>query len=135
MSDLSISSAIQATGNSNPRPNRAPVEESKAPVEEKQLTVAPSKPQLDAAKVIQQQAKQEPSAKELKRLTEELQSKLGGVNSQLLFSIDQTTGSSIVKIMDRATQEVIRQIPSEEMLQIAKGLDRYKEGLLISSKA
>jgi flagellar protein FlaG len=135
MSDISMSSAVQASGTSNPRVANSPIEEKKVPAQESKVVAAESKQPATTAKVAQQQAKAEPNAKELKLLTDELQRRVGGVDSQLLFSIDQTTGSSVVKVMDRATQEVIRQIPSEEMLQIAKGLDRYKEGMLISSKA
>ena len=40
----------------------------------------------------------------------------------------------IVKVMDNATKEVIRQIPSVEMLAIAKALDKI-QGLLIKQKA
>jgi flagellar protein FlaG len=134
MSEISIGSALQATGRSNSRA-AAQVDEKKSPVEENKAALTRVKSPVETAKIAQQQAKAEPNAKELKQLTEELQRRVGGVDSQLLFSIDQTTGSSVVKVMDRATKEVIRQIPSEEMLQIAKGLDRYKEGLLISSKA
>lgn len=76
-----------------------------------------------------------PTAQDLKRLTEEMERRVGAVDSQLQFSVDESTGQFVVKVTDRKTHEVIRQIPSEEMLQIAKGLDRYKEGLLVNSKA
>lgn len=51
----------------------------------------------------------------------------------LLFSIDDDSGRTIVKVVDNATKEVIRQIPSEEILSIAKALDRLK-GLLIKQE-
>ncbi|MDA0189672.1 MAG: flagellar protein FlaG, partial [Proteobacteria bacterium] len=56
------------------------------------------------------------------------------VASDIQFSIDEDTGTTVVKIIDRTTDEVIRQIPSEEMLDIAKALDRL-QGLLIKQKA
>ncbi len=56
------------------------------------------------------------------------------INSSLEFSIDKDTGISVVKIVDKETEEVIRQIPSEEMLSIAKALDTIK-GLLFHQKA
>jgi flagellar protein FlaG len=56
------------------------------------------------------------------------------VASDIQFSIDEDTDTTVVKIVDRNTQEVIRQIPSEEMLEIAKALDRL-QGLLIRQKA
>lgn len=59
---------------------------------------------------------------------------VGSINSSLEFSIDEDTGTSVVKIMDKETKELIRQIPSEEMLAIAKALDTIK-GLLFHQKA
>lgn len=59
---------------------------------------------------------------------------VGTVNSSLEFSVDDDTGSTVVKILDKETKEVIRQIPSEEMLSIAKALDTIK-GLLLHQKA
>lgn len=59
---------------------------------------------------------------------------VGIVNSSLEFTVDEETGTSIVKIVDKETKELIRQIPSEEMLSIAKALDTIK-GLLVRQKA
>lgn len=54
--------------------------------------------------------------------------------NNLQFSIDQDTGSTIVKVVDSQTEEVIRQIPSEEMLAIAQSIDNAV-GLLLKQKA
>ena len=40
----------------------------------------------------------------------------------------------MVKIIDSATKEVIRQVPSQEMLAIAKALDSIK-GLFVKQSA
>jgi flagellar protein FlaG len=52
----------------------------------------------------------------------------------LHFSIDNATGKTIVKVVDATTQEVVRQIPSEEILAIARSLDRM-QGVLLKQKA
>lgn len=52
----------------------------------------------------------------------------------LVFSIDQDSDRLVVKVVDSATQEVIRQIPEEEMLSIAKHLDS-PESLIIRRQA
>lgn len=54
-------------------------------------------------------------------------------NNSLQFSVDSDTGVSFIKVIDTSTNEVIRQIPSEEMLAIAKALDSLK-GLLVHQK-
>ena len=52
----------------------------------------------------------------------------------LQFSVDEDSGDMVIKVMDKETKEVIRQIPSKEMLEIAKRLDEFR-GLLIRNKA
>lgn len=52
----------------------------------------------------------------------------------LEFSMDAESGEMLVRVIDRATRQVIRQIPSEEMLAIARALDRMR-GLLVNHDA
>ncbi|MGE5491986.1 MAG: flagellar protein FlaG [Actinomycetota bacterium] len=56
------------------------------------------------------------------------------INDSIQFSLDDDTGFTVVKVIDLQTKEVLRQIPSEEAINIAKALDKLK-GLLIHSKA
>ena len=56
------------------------------------------------------------------------------VNNAVEFSLDDDTGITVVKVVDKNTKEVVRQIPSEEMLAIAKALDTV-QGLLVRQKA
>lgn len=53
----------------------------------------------------------------------------------LQFSVDDQSGRTVIKVVDRETKEVIRQIPSEETLQIAARLRAATAGLLVSDKA
>ena len=55
------------------------------------------------------------------------------VNSAVEFTVDDDTKLTVVKVIDKSTKEVIRQIPSEEMLAIAKALDTV-QGLLVRQK-
>jgi flagellar protein FlaG len=48
--------------------------------------------------------------------------------------VDKDTGKTVIKIVDSQTNQVIRQIPSEELLAIARNLDRV-EGLLLKQRA
>ena len=56
------------------------------------------------------------------------------INKAVEFSLDKDSDQMVVKVMDSATKEVIRQIPSVEMLAIAQALDKI-QGLLIKQKA
>ena len=58
----------------------------------------------------------------------------------LSFRVDETSGKSIIKVMDKNTDELIRQIPSEELLKVAQDIKRLQNemgqslGLLIDSR-
>ncbi|OIQ85407.1 flagellar protein FlaG [mine drainage metagenome] len=56
------------------------------------------------------------------------------VGSTVKFSVDAKTGMRVVSVVDTQTNDVIRQMPSQEMLNIAKALDKL-QGLLIKEKA
>lgn len=55
-------------------------------------------------------------------------------NVGLEFSTDQDTKIRLVKLIDTQSKQVLRQIPSEEVVSIAKALDRL-QGLLVRDKA
>ena len=55
-------------------------------------------------------------------------------NPSLQFSLDQTSNKMVVKVTDKKTGELLRQIPSEDMLKIAESLDQLR-GLFINEKA
>jgi len=58
----------------------------------------------------------------------------------LSFSIDDVSGRSVIKVVDFETDELIKQIPSEELLKVAQDIKRLQEemgqsiGLLIDNK-
>ncbi len=54
--------------------------------------------------------------------------------SKLQFSIDDETGRTVIRVVDEQTGETIRQIPSEEIMAIARNLDRL-QGLLVRQEA
>lgn len=54
--------------------------------------------------------------------------------NSLQFSVDEATGKTVVKITDATTGETIRQIPAEELLRIARSLDKL-QGMLLRQEA
>jgi flagellar protein FlaG len=44
-------------------------------------------------------------------------------NNRISFSVDEDLGMIIIKVIDAETEEVVRQIPPEELLRIAESLD------------
>jgi len=59
------------------------------------------------------------SSQQVDALVKELNDTIRIINTRLSFSVDKVTKKTVVKVMDADTQEVIRQIPPEEMLRIA----------------
>lgn len=45
----------------------------------------------------------------------------------LSFMMDEASGRSIIKVIDRSTDQLIRQIPSEELLKVAQDIKRLQE--------
>ena len=76
----------------------------------------------------------EPDRETLLQAVEDVRKAIEPVAQNLLFSIDDDTGRTIVKVVDAQTDEVIRQMPSEEVLAISKAIDKLK-GVLIQQKA
>ena len=57
---------------------------------------------------------------------------------QIEFTLDPDNEKLVVKVVDQDTRKVLRQIPSEEALQIAKAIDTALDkmhGVLIRQKA
>ena len=59
-------------------------------------------------------------ANKLSEKVEEMNAKLQQMQRGLRFSVDDSSGRIIVKVIDLDTDEIIRQIPSEEMLSIMR---------------
>jgi flagellar protein FlaG len=63
-----------------------------------------------------------------------VQSYLADLNTRLSFEVYDKTGELVVKVINRDTQEVIRQIPSEELLRLHDKLEELR-GVLFNDKA
>lgn len=90
--------------------------------------------QVQTAQAVEQAQKIEPTRQQVEEAAKTVNEFLKPINNSINFSLDEDTGITVVKVIDVATKEVIRQIPSEEMLVIAKAIDQMK-GLLVQQKA
>ncbi|HJU50437.1 MAG TPA: flagellar protein FlaG [Pseudogulbenkiania sp.] len=87
-----------------------------------------------ASKSASDQSKQ-PSQEEVKASLEKLNTAVSSFNTDLQFTTDSKDSDvRVVKVIDRNTKEVVRQIPSEEAVRLAKAMDRL-HGLLVRDKA
>ena len=79
-------------------------------------------------------APQQPTSEQIQTAVENLRKAVTPVAQNLQFSVDSDTHKTVITVMDSSTKEVIRQIPSEEILALAKGLDKL-QGMLIKRQA
>lgn len=92
-----------------------------------------STPPLEEHKRVEKAEFERISENQLNKTIEKLNNFLADKASGLEFSVDEDTGRSIVKLIDKQTNEILRQYPSKEMLEISKDLSKL-QGLLISTK-
>ena len=65
----------------------------------------------------------------LDAIVQELNGYVQDVQRELQFSIDQDNGEVVVKVVDARTQEVVREIPAEEVREMRKRLSEVSEKL------
>lgn len=92
--------------------------------------LVPKEPSAKAVKEISAAQEEE----RLKEAAEQLNEFIKNNAHDLKFFVDKDTGKIVVKVLEKQTGKLIRQIPSEEMLQIAKALDTV-QGLIIRKNA
>lgn len=73
-------------------------------------------------------------AQSLSQRIESLESAVSNINDyvqnlqrSLQFTVDEISGKDIVTVLDKETDEIIRQYPSEEVLEIARRLSEEKD--------
>lgn len=99
------------------------------------VDVKPATPVEPPQAAAKPDASQQPSPAELKQAVENINKSLKQSNKNLEFSVDTDTKKVLVKLIDTETGDVIREIPGEEALAIARSIDQYQQGLLLKQKA
>jgi len=77
---------------------------------------------------LEQAAKNRELARAVRALNENA---VFGPGSELQFAVDRETGRGLIRIVDRVTNEVLRQIPPEELLRLAAELEQLSGHLHI----
>jgi flagellar protein FlaG len=77
--------------------------------------------------------------REVSDALQDIENYIQNITRELNFSVDEELGKIVVTVVDVASGNVIRQIPSEDMVELAKNIDRLKErsgiGLLLEIDA
>lgn len=61
-----------------------------------------------------------PAQADIERAVEMFQQHASNIGRDLLFEIDDESGQTVIKVIDPQTEEVVRQIPSEEAVERAR---------------
>ncbi|HWI83371.1 flagellar protein FlaG [Ramlibacter sp.] len=65
-----------------------------------------------------------PAASQVDAAVDKINQALKVLSTSLRFEVDEQSERMVVKVVDRDSGDVLRQIPSEATLQIARSLDR-----------
>ena len=108
--------------------------------------IMPNKlPEVEKRKVVEKAAEEDVQPVEtvredinikrdaLEKGIEEINKNIKIFNTKISFSLDEITGTTVIKISDVETDEVIREVPPPEFLKIAARLSEIF-GLIIDQK-
>ena len=87
---------------------------------------ADTAPKVVAPKPIEIKFDQAQATKNLKEAVSLLNKQMADTGRGLGFSYDESKASAVIKVSDINTGEVVRQIPSEDVLRIAHKIDDLK---------
>ena len=76
-----------------------------------------------------------PGPGDLEKAVSEINDYVQTLNRSLQFSVDDDSGRTVIKVIDPQSDEVIRQIPPEEILAIARVLQEQVKGALFEELA
>tara|TARA_R110001606_G_scaffold395213_1_gene567050 strand:- start:35939 stop:36325 length:387 start_codon:yes stop_codon:yes gene_type:complete len=89
---------------------------------------------VSAEKAAQAEAASTAKRDEVSQQRESLQSAVAQINEHmqkversLQFTIDEDSGKDVVTVLDKKTEEIIRQFPSEEVLVIARHIAENRD--------
>ena len=114
----------------------SPMPKAAVTVMERQDVAASGKP-VPAALTYEQLV--ESRKKELNNAVKTVAGYVQNITRELNFSVDEKLGQTVVTVVDQSTGELIRQIPTEDMLELSRNLaeirERSAKGLLFRGDA
>ena len=103
---------------------------------QKRQEVAASGNELPVKEVEQKET--EVSAEKLQEVVEQLNSHAQAVNRDLHFSVDDASGRTVIRVVNSETAELVRQIPTEEVLRLSQTLRESQDnvtGVIVQTSA
>jgi flagellar protein FlaG len=93
-----------------------------------------SNTQATVEKTRELEKQSEEQAEAVQEKVAELNTHMQHLNRKLQFSVDDNSGDTVVKVIDSDTDELIRQVPAQEILDVKNAINEYR-GLLFETKA
>jgi flagellar protein FlaG len=81
------------------------------------------------------QQSEKPKPQELQAAVSKLNDYVQNVQRTLSFSVEEVTGTTVVQVFDTETDELIRQMPSEETIKLAASIAEFSASLLVNEQA
>ena len=75
-------------------------------------------------------ATSQPTRDVVAKAAAQLQQFVQSMGRNLSFSVDETTGYHVVRVVNPDTGELVRQLPSEELLKISRDFQRLNNALV-----
>ncbi|GGB45093.1 hypothetical protein GCM10011502_17990 [Oceanisphaera marina] len=72
----------------------------------------------------------EPTAEQLADMAEQMDKFVGSFTHELKFRVDEDSGRNVVTVIDSKSGDTIRQIPTEELLDVIARLAEASSGLI-----
>jgi len=114
--------------------NTATANPLREPVQATQQPSKPAAPAREAALVRDVEKKLEPAPAQAQAALAEINQALKMASIGVQFEFDKEADTMIAKVVDVESGEVIRQIPTEEVVRISKAMDNL-QGLLLRQTA
>ncbi|MCC4263190.1 flagellar protein FlaG [Oceanimonas baumannii] len=83
-----------------------------------------------AVQAVDKPQESELSGEQLEQMAEQMDSFIGTFNRGLKFRVDEDSGRNVVTVVDNHSGDIIRQIPTEELLQVISRLAEASGGLI-----
>jgi flagellar protein FlaG len=76
-----------------------------------------------------------PEPREVAEAVSRIQGYVQTLRRDLQFRVDENLNRVVVTVVDSDSGEVIRQIPGEEVIAVARSLEQMQQGLLVNQQA
>ena len=70
------------------------------------------------------------TVEQLEKVAQQLQDFVGDLNRSLEFSVDKDSGRDVIKVFDRESGDLLKQLPSEEVLTLVSKLSDMVGGFI-----